>query len=218
VKIAVVRGGPGGLYFALLAKKRWPSHEVVLFERNRADDTFGFGVVFSDETLGIFSEQDRESYEQIRRNFAYWGDVAIHYQGHVLRCGGNGFCGCSRHQLLALLQARCHALGVQLQFQHELAGIHELAGYDLVVAADGINSGQHDLAPGPRRPSGPGAAPPHRSLLHTAGGRRGGLPWPDVAKALLPSATPGSGCAPQATRCRRRSSRLLSCHSPSCWM
>jgi anthraniloyl-CoA monooxygenase len=140
VKIAVAGGGPGGLYFALLAKKRWPAHQIVVIERNRADDTFGFGVVFSDETLGIFREQDQESYEQIRRNFAYWGDVAIHYRGHVIRCGGNGFCGCSRQKLLALLQARCRELGVELRFQQELDGLDQLHGFDLVVAADGINS------------------------------------------------------------------------------
>jgi anthraniloyl-CoA monooxygenase len=127
VKIAVVGGGPGGLYFALLAKQQWPAHEVVVLERNRADDTFGFGVVFS-------------SYEQIRRSFAYWGDVEISYRGQRLRCGGNGFCGCSRQRLLSLLQARCAELGVELRFQQELGGLHELAGYDLVVAADGINS------------------------------------------------------------------------------
>jgi len=140
MKIAVVGGGPGGLYFALLAKKRWPGHEVAVFERNRADDTFGFGVVFSDETLGIFRDQDRDSYEQIRRNFAYWGDVEIHRGGESVRCRGNGFCGCSRQKLLLLLQARCRELGVALHFQHELGGLNELAGYDLVVAADGINS------------------------------------------------------------------------------
>jgi anthraniloyl-CoA monooxygenase len=140
MKIAVVGGGPGGLYFALLAKKRWPAHAVTVFERNRADDTFGFGVVFSDETLGIFREHDRASYEQIRRSFAYWGDVEIRFRGHALRCGGNGFCGCSRQKLLALLQARCRELGVELHFQHELAGLDALAGYDLIVAADGINS------------------------------------------------------------------------------
>jgi anthraniloyl-CoA monooxygenase len=140
VKIAVIGGGPGGLYFALLAKKHWPAREVTVFERNRADDTFGFGVVFSDETLGIFREQDAESYEQIRRNFAYWGDVAIHYQGQILRCGGNGFCGCSRQKLLALLQARCRELGVVLRFQQEIEGLGQLSGYDLIIAADGINS------------------------------------------------------------------------------
>lgn len=140
MKIAVVGGGPGGLYFALLARKRWPAHEVAVFERNRADDTFGFGVVFSDETLGSFREQDRPSYEQIRRSFAYWGDVEIQYRGHALRCGGNGFCGCSRQRLLALLQARCRELGVALHFRHEVDGPDALAGYNLVVAADGINS------------------------------------------------------------------------------
>jgi anthraniloyl-CoA monooxygenase len=140
VKIAVIGGGPGGLYFALLTKKRWPAHAVTVFERNRADDTFGFGVVFSDETLGIFRDQDQESYEQIRRNFAYWGDVEIHYQGHILRCGGNGFCGCSRRQLLTLLQTRCHELGVQMRFQYEIGSLDEFADYDLIIAADGINS------------------------------------------------------------------------------
>src|SRR6478609_6546391 len=104
MKISIIGGGPGGLYFALLAKKTWPDHNVTLYERNRADDTFGFGVVFSDETLGTFRDYDRPSYEQIRRTFAYWDDVEVHYGGEIIRCGGNGFCGCSRQQLLLLLQ------------------------------------------------------------------------------------------------------------------
>ncbi len=140
MKIAIIGGGPGGLYFALLAKKTWPDYEVTLYERNRPDDTFGFGVVFSDETLGIFRDYDRESYELIRRTFAYWDDIDIHYQGQVLRCGGNGFAGCSRRSLLMLLQARCRELGVALRFQHEVSDPASLADCDLIVAADGINS------------------------------------------------------------------------------
>jgi anthraniloyl-CoA monooxygenase len=140
MNISIVGGGPGGLYFALLVKKAWPDYAVTVYERNQSDDTFGFGVVFSDETLGIFREYDAESYEMIRRSFAYWGDVDIHYQGHVLRCGGNGFAGCSRQRLLLLLQARCRELGVDLRYQNDVVDLAALAGSDLIIAADGINS------------------------------------------------------------------------------
>jgi anthraniloyl-CoA monooxygenase len=140
MKITIVGGGPGGLYFALLAKKAWPDYDVAVHERNRADDTFGFGVVFSDETLGTFRDYDRPSYEMIRRSFAYWDDVAIHYQGRVLRCGGNGFCGCTRQQLLLLLQERCRELGVALHFQTQIDDPAAFVDSDLIVAADGINS------------------------------------------------------------------------------
>jgi anthraniloyl-CoA monooxygenase len=139
MKISVIGGGPGGLYFALLAKKRWPRWDVELYERNRADDTFGFGVVFSDATLGTFRDYDAPSYESIRRSFAYWDDVEIVYKGSALRCGGNGFCGCSRVTLLGLLQQRCRELGVALHFQAE-ASVADFPESDLVVAADGINS------------------------------------------------------------------------------
>jgi anthraniloyl-CoA monooxygenase len=140
MKITTIGGGPGGLYFALLAKKAWPDYDVTVYERNRADDTFGFGVVFSDETLGTFRDYDRPSYEMIRRSFAYWDDVEVHYGGEVLRCGGNGFCGCSRQQLLQLLQTRCRELGVAMCFQHQVDDLGKFADSDLIVAADGINS------------------------------------------------------------------------------
>jgi len=140
MKISIVGAGPGGLYFAILAKKAWPEWDIAVFERNRPDDTFGFGVVFSDETLGTFRDYDRPSYEAIRRAFAYWGDVDVVYKGRTIRCGGNGFCGCSRVTLLGLLQARCLELGVRVQFQHEVEGIAAFADSDLIVAADGINS------------------------------------------------------------------------------
>src|SRR3989441_11218317 len=139
MKISIIGGGPGGLYFALLAKKRWPRWEIAVHERNRADDTFGFGVVFSDETLGAFRDYDPPSYESIRRRFAYWGDVDVVYKGRVLRCGGNGFCGCSRVTLLKLLQDRCRELGVKVRFQTE-ASVEDFPDSDLIVAADGINS------------------------------------------------------------------------------
>ncbi|GIK58391.1 MAG: bifunctional salicylyl-CoA 5-hydroxylase/oxidoreductase [Chloroflexi bacterium] len=144
MKISIIGGGPGGLYTAVLLKKQWPTHDITVYERNRPDDTFGFGVVFSDETLGIFKEYDEPSYEAIRRNFAYWDDVEIHFKGQSFRCAGNGFAGCSRQSLLRLLQERCGELGVELCFQYEfepeMLAQEPFASSDLIIAADGINS------------------------------------------------------------------------------
>ena len=140
MKVTCIGGGPGGLYFALLAKKRWPDWDVTVCERNRPDDTFGFGVVFSDQTLDTFKAYDVPSYEAIRRRFAYWGDVDVVYKGRAMRSGGNGFCGCSRVALLQLLHERCRELGVKLVFQREVGDLAEFADSDLVVVADGINS------------------------------------------------------------------------------
>jgi len=140
MKVTVIGGGPGGLYFALLAKKAWPRWDITCYERNRPDDTFGFGVVFSDQTLETFKAYDAVTYERIRRRFAYWGDVDVVYKGRTLRSGGNGFCGCSRNALLAILQDRCRELGVAIRFQTEVEGLEAFADSDLVVVADGINS------------------------------------------------------------------------------
>ena len=140
MKVSVVGGGPGGLYFALLAKKAWPRWEVTVYERNRPDDTFGFGVVFSDQTLDTFKAYDLVTYERIRRRFAYWGDVDVVYKGQVMRSGGNGFCGCSRVALLNILQDRSRELGVQMRFQREVEDLSEFPDSDLIVVADGINS------------------------------------------------------------------------------
>ncbi len=141
MRIAVVGGGPAGLYFALLMKRDWPELTVDVFERNQADDTFGFGVVFSDQTLDTFKAADAQSYAAIRDNFAYWDDIEIHFKDTVHRVPGNGFCGCSRRSLLMLVQARARELGVGLHFGVDIAEAETLRrDYDLVVAADGINS------------------------------------------------------------------------------
>jgi anthraniloyl-CoA monooxygenase len=140
MKVSVIGGGPGGLYFALLAKKAWPRWDITVYERNRPDDTFGFGVVFSDQTLDSFKAYDLVTYERIRRRFAYWGDVDVVYKGSVMRSGGNGFCGCSRVALLNILQDRGRELGVQMRFQREVEGLEEFADSDLIVVADGIAS------------------------------------------------------------------------------
>src|SRR5687767_4696472 len=140
MKVSVIGGGPGGLYFALLAKKAWPRWQVTVYERNRPDDTFGFGVVFSDQTLDTFKAYDLATYERIRRRFAYWGDVDVVYKGRVMRSGGNGFCGCSRVALLQLLHERCRELGVRLEFQREVDDVTEFPDSDLIVVADGLNS------------------------------------------------------------------------------
>ncbi|MCP4358724.1 MAG: bifunctional salicylyl-CoA 5-hydroxylase/oxidoreductase [Chloroflexi bacterium] len=144
MKISIIGGGPGGLYTAVLLKKEWPTYDITVYERNRADDTFGFGVVFSDETLGIFKGYDEPSYEAIRRNFAYWDDVEIVFKGEKFRCTGNGFAGCSRKSLLILLQERCRQLDIPLHFEYEFEPEYlarePFIGSDLIVAADGINS------------------------------------------------------------------------------
>jgi anthraniloyl-CoA monooxygenase len=141
VRAAILGGGPGGLYFAISFKLRDPAHDVVVIERNWPDDTFGWGVVLSDETLANLSANDRDSAERIHQSFAYWDDIAVHYRGTVVRSGGHGFCGIARKRLLNILQARARALGVDLRFETEVHDVERYRrDYDLVVGADGINS------------------------------------------------------------------------------
>jgi anthraniloyl-CoA monooxygenase len=145
MKIAVVGGGPGGLYFALLTKKARPDWRITVIEQNAADDTFGFGVVFSDETLDEFLSRDPASYDAIRNSFAYWDDIVVRYKGEEVRCGGNGFAGCSRLRLLQILQSRCEAVGVEILYRRPVTRLDELDGYDAIVAADGVNSRIREL-------------------------------------------------------------------------
>jgi len=140
LKFAVVGGGPGGLYFSILMKKANPACEITVYERNRADDTFGFGVVFSDETLGNFEVRDKESYEAITNAFIYWGEIDTHVKGQVIRSGGHGFCGLGRRKLLLILQDRARDLGVKLNFSSDVTDLSTFADVDVIVAADGINS------------------------------------------------------------------------------
>ncbi len=140
MRIVSIGGGPAGLYFALLMKKADPGHDVTVVERNRADDTFGFGVVFSDATLDTFIEADRPTGEAITRAFAHWDDIDIHYQGQVLASTGHGFSGMSRQALLDILQRRCAELGVALRFQTDVTDLTPYRDADLVLAADGVNS------------------------------------------------------------------------------
>src|SRR5215813_3153548 len=140
VKIVSIGGGPAGLYLAILMKKADPTHDVTVVERNRADDTFGFGVVFSDATLENFAEADAESHAEITRAFAHWDDIDIHYQGQVLTSTGHGFSGMSRQALLDILKRRCAELGVALRFQTDVTDLTPYLDADLVLAADGVNS------------------------------------------------------------------------------
>jgi anthraniloyl-CoA monooxygenase len=141
MKIACLGGGPAGLYFAISMKLRDARHDVTVFERNRPDDTFGWGVVFSDETFDNIADNDPVSAETIRARFAYWDDIAVHYRGQRVVSGGHGFSGIARKQLLSLLQQRARQLGVELRFQTEIGSASDLAkDYHLVVAADGLNS------------------------------------------------------------------------------
>src|SRR6202045_1743645 len=140
MKIAIIGGGPAGLYAAILLKKQRADAEITVYERNRADDTFGFGVVFSDATLDNFEKSDSPSYRRITQEFAYWDDIAVHFRSTIHRVGGNGFCGCSRRKLLLILQERARELGVALLFEADIEEEARFADADLGVLDDGINS------------------------------------------------------------------------------
>ncbi len=141
MRISCIGGGPGGLYFAILTKKRDPGADVVVYERNRADDTFGFGVVFSDKTLEGLAEVDPDTYQEITSHLFHWDDIDVHFRGEVVTSRGHGFSGISRAKLLAILQKRALDLGVKIEFLTEVApGDPRLAGSDLIVVADGIAS------------------------------------------------------------------------------
>ena len=146
MRIAVVGGGPGGLYFSALvqqlAQRTGQSHDVTVWERNAHDDTFGFGVVFSDETLGGIEHADPVVFSRMQQEFAVWDDIDVHFKGEVVTSGGHGFAAMSRRRLLEILQDRCRELGVTLHFRTEAPDVDELARtHDLVVACDGLGSG-----------------------------------------------------------------------------
>src|SRR5579871_5749674 len=139
-RIVCLGGGPAGLYSAILLRKALPRTRIELYERNRPDDTFGWGVVFSDETLDNFQRADPESHGAILANFHHWDDIAIHFRGRKLISGGHGFAGIARKKLLQVLQARAAELGVHQTFRHEVEEENAFADADLIVAADGVNS------------------------------------------------------------------------------
>ena len=141
MKVLCLGGGPAGLYFAISMKLRDPSHQVTVLERNKANDTFGWGVVLSDDALSRMQKNDPKSTDAIRGNFAYWDDIAVVHDGVRTVSGGHGFAGIGRKKMLILLQERARELGVEMTFETEFKSADEYArDYDLVVASDGINS------------------------------------------------------------------------------
>ena len=147
MNIAIRGGGPGGLYAAILFSRL--GHEVKVWERNAADDTFGFGVVFSDETLVAFEAADPITYDEITRSFARWGEIDIFYRGELRTSGGHGFSALSRKHLLGILQTRAADLGAELEFLTESPPLDELTGaHDLVICADGVNSASRQARAG----------------------------------------------------------------------
>ncbi|GAC1427407.1 MAG: bifunctional salicylyl-CoA 5-hydroxylase/oxidoreductase [Ktedonobacteraceae bacterium] len=138
--IVCIGGGPAGLYFALLMKQAQPEIAITVVERNRPHDTFGWGVVFSDQTLGNLAHADAPTYTAITNSFNHWDEIDVHFKGHTIRSGGHGFSGIARKRLLNILQERCAELGVELVFQTEIKDVTHYAHADLVIASDGVNS------------------------------------------------------------------------------
>ena len=141
-----IGGGPGGLYLALLLKRADPRHDVVVLERNQPDDTFGFGVVFSDQTMAGIAAADAAAFGAIEQHLVRWDDIAVHYGGELIRSTGHGFSGMSRRTLLATLQRQAVEVGVRLVFGHDVEALDRLGDVDLIVGADGINSAVRRLA------------------------------------------------------------------------
>ena len=140
MKIIILGAGPAGLYCGLLIKKANPAHEITILERNPADVTYGWGVVFSDRTLASFQRADYKTYEQIRDQFVIWDTINVRYRGETIRCGGHVIASISRKHLLNILQRRCSELGITLRFGCEINDLADLPEYDLLIAADGLNS------------------------------------------------------------------------------
>lgn len=143
MNILCIGGGPAGLYFALLMKLQNPEHRITVVERNRPYDTFGWGVVFSDQTLENLVQADPLTANQILQAFNHWDAIEVHFKGQTIRSGGHGFCGIGRRALLNILQKRCEQLNVNLLFDHDVQDEVTLARQyqaDLVIAADGLNS------------------------------------------------------------------------------
>ena len=140
MKITVIGGGPSGLYFAVLYKKTHPAADITVLEKNPEGVTWGWGVVFSDETLDRFQQADPETYDEIAATFARWTSIDVHFHGRTLRSGGHAFCGIRRVRLLQILQERCRKLNVRLSFGADIQSAEAFADSDLIVAADGINS------------------------------------------------------------------------------
>lgn len=140
MKIVSIGGGPSGLYFSILMKKALPDADITILERNRPDDTFGWGVVFSDETLSQFEEADAPSFAAITDSFKYWQNIETYHGGVRTVSKGHGFAALSRKKLLLILHQRCRDLGVRLEFEHEVDDLEALRDADLVLGADGVNS------------------------------------------------------------------------------
>ncbi|MEU6592374.1 bifunctional salicylyl-CoA 5-hydroxylase/oxidoreductase [Streptomyces sp. NPDC046881] len=153
MRVAIIGGGPGGLYAAALLKRLDPARHVTVWERNAPDETFGFGVVLSDETLGGIEHADPVVYEALRQDFVRWDDIDIVHRGTRHRSGGHGFAALGRHRLLAILHERCRSLGVELRFSTEAPPVDRLAAdHDLVIAADGVHSSTRDTCSAVFRP------------------------------------------------------------------
>src|SRR5262245_5230268 len=140
MNIVCIGGGPAGLYFAALMKQQDPAHEITVIERNRPYDTFGWGVVFSDQTLGNLQQADPKTAAQILDAFNHWDDIEVNIRGQKIRSSGHGFCGIGRKRLLNILQARCEELGVRLVFETDVQDDAAFPDADLVIASDGLNS------------------------------------------------------------------------------
>ena len=143
MRITCIGGGPAGLYFSLLMKQQNPANQVTLLERNAASDTFGWGVVLSDQMLGALRRADPKTAAQVFESFNHWDDIEVHFQGRSVRSSGHGFCGIGRKRLLNILQDRCLELGVDLRYSTDFStddASVEAIEADLIIAADGLNS------------------------------------------------------------------------------